>query len=331
MKKLIEDFSKQLTESLQIAEKATLSPSKAPIQNVVIAGLGGSGIGGNLVQAFTFDSINVPINITKTYEIPSFVSANTLFIACSFSGNTEETTSAVAKAIAKGAKIVCVTSGGKLGEIAAANGLDVINIPGRSNSPRASIGYSIVQLLTIFNFFGLISTNHWSEIKGTIALLDAENANILAEAQTLAGKMKGRLPILYSDARLEAVIVRTQQQINENSKQLCHVNVFPEMNHNELVGWVYPVDLIKNSLTVMVTTDFDHERVGMRMEICRSIFRERGSEVVDLKAKGGNIIEQSFYLIHLLDWVSFFLAEINNVDPFPVEVINFLKAELGKR
>lgn len=331
MKKLIEDFSKQLSESLQIAENAKLSEAKAPIHNVVIAGLGGSGIGGNLVQAFTLDSINVPINITKTYEIPGFVNENTLFIACSFSGNTEETTSAVAKAIAKGAKIVCVTSGGKLGEIAASNSLDVINIPGRSNSPRASIGYSIVQLLTIFNFFGLIKNNHWNDIKSTIALLDAENTNILAHAKDLAQKMEGRLPILYADSRLEAVIVRTQQQINENSKQLCHVNVFPEMNHNELVGWVYPKDLLTKSLVVMVLSDSDHERVGMRMDICRSIFRERGAEVVDLKAKGNGIIEQSFYLIHLLDWVSFFLAEINNVDPFPVEVINFLKAELSKR
>lgn len=331
MKKLIEDFSKQLTVALDIAAKAQLTKAAAPIHNIVIAGLGGSGIGGNLVSSFTYDSISVPISTTKSYDIPSFVNANTLFIACSFSGNTEETTSAVGKAIAKGAKIVCITSGGKLGEIAKTNGLDVILIPGESNSPRASIGYGIVQLLTVFNFFGLTPSNSWDSIKATGALLDAEEANIIAAAKVLAGKMKGRLPILYADSRFEGVIIRTQQQINENSKQLCHVNVFPEMNHNELVGWVYPENVLQNSLTVMVTTGFDNERVAIRMEICRNIFREKGSEVVDLPAKGADVIQQSFYLIHLLDWVSFFLAEINGVDPFPVEVINFLKGELSKR
>ena len=156
MKELIQGFSAQLFESIEIAQKSTFSPTSQPIQNVVIAGMGGSGIGGNLIKALTSDEAIVPIEVSKSYDVPSFINAGTLFIACSFSGNTEETLSAAEKAKEKGARIIAITSGGKMGAFAAANGYDVVSIPGRSNSPRASIGYSFVQIFNILNHFGLI-------------------------------------------------------------------------------------------------------------------------------------------------------------------------------
>ncbi len=330
MKELIQGFSAQLAESLNIAAHAKLSPAKNPIRNVVIAGMGGSGIGGTLIKALTGEEANVPIEISKSYDVPGFINANTLFIACSFSGNTEETLSAAEKAKAKGAQIVAITSGGKMGAFAGENGYDVITIPGRSNSPRASIGYSFVQLFLILNHHGLIASNHFEEVKAAAALLDAEEKGIESVARSLTDFFYQKLPIMYGDTKLEAVLVRAQQQIAENSKQLSHVNIFPEMNHNELVGWKYADVVYQNAATLLVRTSYDHPRTKMRMDICKPIFEKVAGKVVELEAKGKSFVEQCIYVIHVLDWVSYYLAEANQVDPFPVDVINFLKDELSK-
>ena len=330
MKELIRGFSAQLAESLNIASNAKLSPARNPIHHVVIAGMGGSGIGGTLIKALTGDEAKVPIEISKSYDVPAFINANTLFIACSFSGNTEETLSAAEKAKAKGAQIVAITSGGKMGDFARQNGYDMIAIPGRSNSPRASIGYSFVQLFLILNHHGLISSNHFDEVKAAAALLDSEEQNIEALARKLTAFFYKKLPIMYGDTRMEAVLIRAQQQIAENSKQLSHVNIFPEMNHNELVGWRFPELIYGNAATLLVRTSYDHPRSTMRMNICKPIFEKVAGPVMELEAKGTSFVEQCIYVIHVLDWVSFYLAEANEVDPFPVDVINYLKDELSK-
>lgn len=330
MKELIQGFSAQLHESLTIARSAKLSPASGTITNVVIAGMGGSGIGGTLIKALTNDEITVPVDVSKSYDVPSYISSSTLFIACSFSGNTEETLSAAEKAKAKGARIVAITSGGKMAAFAQAGGYDVISIPGRSNSPRASIGYSFVQIFHILHHFGLIPDNHFSEVEASAALLDAESATIHEEAKRLTAYFKNRLPILYGDSKMEAVLIRAQQQIAENSKQLSHVNVFPEMNHNELVGWKYPDSVFNHAATLLVRTSFDHPRTTIRLNVCSDIFKKVAGDVQELQAKGKTLIEQSIYTINVLDWVSFYLAEENQVDPFPVDVINYLKDELAK-
>ncbi len=330
MKELIQGFPAQLAEALEIAANAKLNKAKAPIHNIVIAGMGGSGIGGSLIKSFTSEEVSVPIDVCKSYDIPAYINGNTLFIACSFSGNTEETLSAVEKAKAKGAQIVAITSGGKMAQFVAANGYDSISIPGRSNSPRASIGYSFVQLFLILNHHGLTPTTHFDEIKASAELLEKESADIHAKAVQLTSFFKDKLPILYGDTRLEAVLVRTQQQIAENSKQLSHVNIIPEMNHNELVGWKYPDVVFENAATVLLRTNYDHPRTKIRMDVCKNIFEKVAGQVMEIQAKGNSFVEQSIYLINLLDWVSFYLAEANQVDPFPVDVINFLKEELSK-
>jgi glucose/mannose-6-phosphate isomerase len=330
MKELIEGFSGQLTEALSIAHNAQLSAPGAPIHNVVIAGMGGSGIGGTLIKALTSDEISVPIEVSKSYDVPGFIGKDTLFIACSFSGNTEETLSAVEKAKSMGARIIAITSGGKMGDFTQANGYDTIHIPGRSNSPRASIGYSFVQIFHILHHFGLIPSNHFQDVEAAAALLISEDEAIRKEAKELTAFFTNKLPIMYGDTRMEAVLVRAQQQIAENSKQLSHVNVFPEMNHNELVGWKFPEVIYNNAATLLVRTSYDHPRTTIRMNVCKDIFASVAGPVKEIKAKGSTLVEQSIYVIHVLDWVSFYLAEVNNVDPFPVDVINFLKNELAK-
>lgn len=330
MQSLIEGFRMQLQKAQQIGQNLTFTTAAQPIQNVVIAGLGGSGIGGNLVEAFMASGLKVPVTVTKTYTVPGFVGNNTLFIACSFSGNTEETLQALDVAEARGAKVFCVTSGGTLLERAKTSGHDFAQIPNEAPCPRAFLGYSLTQLLYVFKGYGLSDTEFEAAYTETLELLEAEATFIQTTAKALADGLYGYLPVVYSDTHFGAVTTRFQQQVNENSKQLCHTHVFPEMNHNELVGWESG-DVVRAKVVVlMIRSSLDHERVKIRMDICKAIFEEKAAKVIELAPKGNSLIAQSYYLIHLLDWVSFYLAEKNGVDPFQVNIIMHLKGELAK-
>lgn len=324
------EFPEQLRKAVAIAQSATLTAATQPIHNIVVAGMGGSAIGASLVQAFTFNELKVPISIIRTYEMPPIVGPNTLFVAASYSGNTEETYACLEAAISAGAKITAITSGGKVGAAGKQHGFDVVNIPGDANCPRASIGYSFVQLLTIFYFHGLTNSDHLEELTATANQIETGQEAIKTTATEMAQSLTGKLPVIYSDAKFEGVALRTQQQINENSKQFAHMNTFPEMNHNELVGWEKPDDLWPKAVVMMLQTDYDHPRARIRMDICQKIFEERANKVYVVKAQGPNMVAQLIYLIHLVDWVSFYLSAENGVEPFPIDVINYLKGELAK-
>lgn len=330
MKPLIEGFTEQLKDALKIGQAAKVKPAKKEIRNVVIAGMGGSGIGGTLVASFTQDELKVPIIESKSYHFPAFVNEHTLYIASSFSGNTEETLESLQKALNTGAQCVAITSGGKIGNIAKENDLEVIHIPGGSGSPRANIGYSIVQLLFMLHYKGLISASFVNQLEGTISLLDQENEDILKRAEKLGNGVKGYLPVFYADSRIHPVAVRAQQQLNENGKHLAHTNSFPEMNHNELVGWEHPEQVLEDSKVYFLKTDYDHPRVRERFEISREIFSKKAASVIDVEAKGKSLLEQCLYLIHLTDWISYFLAKANDADPFTIDAIDHLKGALAK-
>lgn len=324
MKKLVENFPNQLKEAYEIASKAVLSP-KNNIQNIIITGLGGSGIGGTIISELVADSCSVPVTINKDYFLPGFVNTHTLVIISSYSGNTEETLQAMKQAISKNAQIICVTSGGTVSEIAKQNKLDVITIPG-GNPPRSCIGYSLVQLIKIFTHYNFAPSKLMDDVKKSIDLLEANQSQINNEALAIAKSLVNKIPVLYSLGSCEGVSVRFRQQINENSKMLCWHHVFPEMNHNELVGWTTKND----SLSVITFhTSFDYERTKKRYEICRPIFEKYSNGVTDVVAKGQSKLEQFIYLINIGDWISVYIAEIKNIDPVEVNIINHLKNELS--
>jgi glucose/mannose-6-phosphate isomerase len=277
-----------------------------------------------------FDRLAVPVTVVKSYDIPAFVDENTLFVACSFSGNTEETLAAVAQAQAKGAAIVGIMTGGQLQQIAEQHHYPHILFPGESKQPRANMGYSVFLLFYMLEACGLIDHGFEADLQETVALCEQHEAAIRTQAQVLAQALHERLPVVYADARLESTAVRFQQQVNENSKQLCHVNAFPEMNHNEIVGWEHPQFILAKTAVLLLRTSYDHPRVQQRMELCRPVFEAQGATVTDVKAEGHSLTAQIFYLTHLLDWTSVYLAEANGADPAPVAVINRLKEELAK-
>lgn len=325
MKKLVENFSRQLIEAKAISEKAVLE-KKSGIQSILITGLGGSGIGGTVLGELVAKSCPVPILVNKDYFLPEFVNAHTLVIVSSYSGNTEETLSAMQDAIQRGAQIVCVTSGGKILELAKQHQFGFIEIPG-GQPPRSCLGYSLIQLIKVLEVYGFADASLYQDLDKAIALLDKESLAIQKEAQEIAEKLYQKFPILYSLGSCEGAVVRFRQQINENSKMLCGHHSFPEMNHNELVGWV---EENKDLAVVTMRTSFDYARTVKRYDFCKSLFEKLSSSVTDIYAKGDSRLEQYLYLVHIGDWISCYLADLKGIDPVEVKVIDSLKAELSK-
>jgi glucose/mannose-6-phosphate isomerase len=326
MKKLVLDFATQLKEALIIGKNHRFIAPIADFNNVVVTGLGGSGIGGSIVQNYVFDKLKIPFVVNKEYFLPAFVNKKSLVLVCSYSGNTEETLQALYQAKKVGATIVCITSGGQVAEFANKKGLDCILVPA-GMPPRACIGYSLVQILYTLSYFGLIGNTFVKEIDRSIKQLIAEEKNIQKQAQAVAKKIFGKLPIIYTASNYEGVAVRFRQQLNENSKMLAWHGAIPEMNHNELVGWR---DDAQDKVVVILKTDDDYERVKLRLEINKKVFKKHTSNIIEIKGEGEGYWGKVFYFIHLTDWVSIILAELRGVDATEVKVIDFLKKSLAK-
>lgn len=327
MKDLVQNFSTQLGEALIIGQNYRFATPEKEFDHVILTGLGGSGIGGTIVQNYTAGTMKIPFFVNKDYSLPAFVSAGSLVIVSSYSGNTEETLAAMKQALRTKATVICITSGGKIAEIASRKKLDCILLPA-GMPPRACLGYSSVQVLYVLAYFGLIGYGFEREIGGAIRLLKKEGKNIRQAGRQLAKKLHGKTPVIYSGPVYEGVAVRFRQQINENGKMLAWHHVIPEMNHNELVGWRDKDD--SRAVVVLRNAD-DYDRVQMRMEINKKIIKKYTRSFIELESKGKNYWERAFYLIHLTDWASVFLAGLHGVDATEVKVIDYLKGELGKQ
>lgn len=326
MKDYISDFSNHLIEAMKIGENKTLKNKNLNINNVLIAGLGGSGIGGSIIADVFAPQINIPILISKDYSIPNFVNKNTLVIASSYSGNTEETIYAVKKALKMNAEVAIITSGGMLKEIAEKNNLNKIYIPG-GHPPRAMFGYSFTQLFYLLNHYNVIDLSFVAEFKKSISLLVKNEKNIKDDALVLAKNLYKKTPVIYVAHGFEGVATRFRQQLNENSKMLCWHHVIPEMNHNELLGWRVNVD---NLAVVFFRNELDNKRNKIRIEINKEVVKKHTKDVYEVISRGDSVIQNTLYHIHFGDWVSWYLSELNDVDAIEIDVINYLKKELAK-
>ncbi len=327
MDQLVQKFPAQLEEALEIGRNASVKPHHHPIHEIYVAGLGGSGIGANFVAEFVRAESKIPFTIGKGYSIPNFIDKNTLAICSSYSGNTEETLNCFHQMLGTGAKIVVISSGGKLIELAKENGLDFIQLPNNWPSPRACLGFSLVQQLFILFKLGIIKDTSMQQVETAAKLLNTEILDIQQKAKMIAQFLKGKTPVIYTTDRMEAVAVRFRQQINENAKMLCWHHVIPEMNHNELVGWRTED---QNLAVVYFRNRDDFPRNSVRMDINKEIINNYTSSIIEVYSKGASLIEKSLYFVHLGDWVSVYLAELRGVDPVEIKVIDYLKSELGK-
>ena len=326
MNDYINDFTTHLKEAIEIANDTILTPFNNKIKNILICGLGGSGIGGTIVSDIISNQATIPITATKDYSIPNFVDEHTLVIANSYSGNTEETLCALSKCQSRGAEIAIITSGGELKKIAEENNYNRIIIPD-SQPPRAMFGYAFTEIFFLLNHYKIINNSFKSDFEKAIILLDNEKEKIKKEAMNLAKKMYKTTPVIYVANGFEGVAVRFRQQINENSKMLCWHHVVPEMNHNELLGWRTNFDDLS---VVYFRNKLDYERNQIRMDINKKVIAKFTNNITEIWSKGDSLIENSLYHINLGDWVSWYLSQMNNVDAIEIDVINFLKGELSK-
>lgn len=327
MRTLIEQFSNHILESIQLANNQPLPSLRSDLRQVVISGLGGSGIGGTMVADLARPYAKWPVLVNKEYSIPACVNAQTLFIASSYSGGTEETLEAVHHALAAGAQVICITSGGKLADLAREKGLGLRLIPG-GNPPRAAFGYSFSQLVDVFEWAGLLPSGTVAQLGKTAQWLGTQTANIDALGKTWAEKLYDKMPIIYCDAAMEGVAVRFRQQINENGKMLCWHHVVPEMNHNELVGWTTNDPKLA---VIFLRNSTDYVRNQTRIDINKTIVGKYTPNVHEMWSEGETNLDRMLYLVHLGDFVSLHLSDLRGVDVTEVRVIDFLKSELARQ
>tara|TARA_R110001599_G_scaffold150929_2_gene335177 strand:- start:32565 stop:33614 length:1050 start_codon:yes stop_codon:yes gene_type:complete len=330
---LISSFPNHWNEVMKLTEDITLNIDSAKIRNICFAGMGGSAIGADLIRAYSLKSCPHPVQVNRHYEVPNYINEDTLFIACSFSGNTEETLTALSSALEKGAQVIGVTSGGTLKKQAIEHEFDYIQIPG-GMPPRAALAYSFVPLFRIFQTLGFLDEPN-SVLNDTYNLLrdgvskftDVDDNDALA----LARELNESLPIIYSDALLmEPVNLRWRGQIEENSKMLVYGNLIPEMNHNEIVGWEHIAHLAGRLTVVMLKDQDDNPRVSKRMEIVKELVMDQALSVIEISTIGNSRLERMFSLVQLADWVSMYLALLNEIDPTPIAKIDILKSKLAE-
>jgi glucose/mannose-6-phosphate isomerase len=337
MYQLILDFPAQLVDALKISKTVDLKKLNAnSIENIIVAGMGGSAIGGDLVRSYLAEEIDLPFFVCKNYTLPQFVSQKSLVFVSSYSGNTEETLSAYAEAKKRKAQVISICSGGKLNELTLKDGFPLVEMP-RGFPPRAALGYGFAPILLILSHLKLIK-NKGNEIKKAIEFL-SKNVNQYKmekdssenKAKELALKLYPKLPIIYASIDFfDAVAYRWKCQICENSKMLAYSNVFPEFNHNELVGWNILNGWEDKLVVIMLKDKKDRPRIKKRIKIVKDILLGKKIDVIEVESQGENLLSRILSLIQLGDFVSFYLAILNKVNPTPVKVIDFLKSELAK-
>ncbi|PKM76999.1 MAG: bifunctional phosphoglucose/phosphomannose isomerase [Firmicutes bacterium HGW-Firmicutes-15] len=304
--------------------------------NIVVTGLGGSAIGGDIIRTYALQKAQVPVIVNRDYDMPNFVNSDSLVLTVSYSGNTEETLSAYHHARTQGAAIIAVTSGGKLADIARQDGYGVVKIPG-GLAPRAATGYLFAPLALIFEELGIVKGAK-TDLKETVQVLKAIREGIHPgvdfpenQARVIAREMKDSLPIIWgSSARSETAAMRWKTQINENAKSPTYYNIFPELNHNEIVGFGMPKDLLARLVIIILRDPADHPQVKKRIEISKEIVRSHVKKIVEIQAQGESFLAKFYSLAYMGDYASFYLALEYGINPSPVETIDYLKAELAK-
>ena len=337
MYELIYEFPSQLQQALKIAQELTLPSFKTnEFENIIVTGMGGSAIGGDLIRSYLADEFELPFFICRNYTLPHFVNKNSLVFVSSYSGNTEETLSAYQAAKKIGAEIISVSSDGKLLKLSEKDGFSFLKIP-PGYPPRAALGYSFVPILVFLERLGFVS-GKIKDLEKTIDFLSSQREKFSMEkssekniAKNIANALFDKLPIIYSGTdRFDTVGYRWKGQICENSKMLCFNNVFPEFNHNELVGWEILSGMEEKIVAIMLKDQKDHPQIKKRMEIVKGIIQKKGVKLIELESGGENLLSRIFSLIQIGDFVSYYLAILNQTDPTPVKLIDFLKSELAR-
>jgi glucose/mannose-6-phosphate isomerase len=321
-----------LRDALWRVESARIEPQDAP-GGVVVAGMGGSAIGGALAIAALGDQASRPIEVARGYEISPWVTPDTTVLCSSYSGNTEETLAAFEAAGALGARRIVATTGGKLAAAARAEGVPVIPLPA-ALQPRAAVAYMTVAALEVASLTGAGERQH---VEIDVAAAAAER--LVAEwgpdgrddslSRELARGLVGTIPQIAGAGLTAPIAYRWKTQINENAKTPAFWHELPELDHNEIVGWAGAADLGPFAAVFLDDADL-HPRVRQRIELTRELIGGQAAETYRIESRGKSRLERVVSLVLLGDLVSLYLAVLRGVDPSPVEIIERLKGELAR-
>jgi len=330
------NFPDNIIEAMKIGSSIVLQNNFSKVEKVIVAGMGGSAIGGDVTGALIENELDIPFIVIRGYQLPNWVDDRTLVICSSYSGDTEETLSAFDDAQSKNALICSITTGGTLVDKSLSSGCDVINIPD-GLQPRAALAFSFVPMLYLLGKVGKISLESISWLRKAAQLLkDVREGYSIDDPSnptwSLAQKIKYCLPIIYTGSeRLNPVAIRLKGQLCENGKMLAYNNSLPEMNHNEIEGWENNKGLFEQYYIIWLKDKDDHDRVKLRQNATLEILRKNGVKQSALKMKEKSFSERFLHMIHYGDWLSYWCAIAHESDPGPVEKIIQLKKKLASK
>lgn len=324
MANVLGGFPDQCRAGLALAEQISLE-GLAGFARIVVLGMGGSGIAGALLGSF----VPVEVVAVRGYALPPWVGDESLVVAVSYSGDTEETLAAFAEARTRTRRLLAVTSGGALGRLCGEHGVPRVEVPA-GYQPRAALGYLLFPLLGLGRRMGLVSG-----LEEALRVVDGMARELAPgegenEAQRLAQALYGRVPLVYGSGATAPAAFRWKTQVNENAKQPAFWAELPELCHNEVVGYDLSSRVLPQGTVVFLRSGGDHPRVGRRIEILQELLAKRGLAWVEVGGRGDGVLAQVLSLLYLGDWTSFYLALLNGVDPTPVEIIREMKDRLAR-
>jgi glucose/mannose-6-phosphate isomerase len=332
----VAQFPDQIKEAKEIVNLSDLN-SVFKIDHIVISGMGASAISGDIIQLLLRDRLEIPIYVTRQYDLPKWTNKNTLVISQSFSGNTEETLSTFKHAWQKRCKIIAVSSGGKLQEYCEKRDVPFIKIPGNIQ-PRAATGYLLFSTIYALKKIGILKSDIDNEIQESISITEEfrnENKKDVPEKDNLskkiAKKIHNTIPQLYGFDIYYPIAKRWCTQLNENSKVICRFDEVSECNHNDIVGWSMDPEISKK-FTCILFRDHELESIYMttRLNFMKKLFDDVADKVIEIPVKGKRKLAKMMYSMYLGDYISCYLAILRKIDPTPVEAIMELKNELSK-
>ncbi len=322
-------------QAWQMAMRFDLPQDYSVVDKVVILGMGGSAIGGDLVASLAVSEAKLPVIVCRDYNLPALVDAGTLVIASSYSGKTEETLSSFEQAVETGSRKLVVTTGGRLKSLAEERNIPVFSFDYKAQ-PRAALAFSFLPILGFLQRLGFLGDKS-ADVRETVGVLQ-ELARRVGEdvplsrnpAKQLANRLYGHLPVLYGAGVVSEVARRWKTQINENSKAWAFYEVFPELNHNAVVGYQFPPELADKIMVVLLRSALLEQRTQLRYRItCQLLGRARvGYQIVD--GDGTSPLSQMMSLVLFGDYISYYLAILYEIDPTPVKAIDYLKEQLAK-
>jgi glucose/mannose-6-phosphate isomerase len=331
----IKEFPMQCKQAWDMVMSFTLPQDYKNVNKVVVLGMGGSAIGGDLVRTLIQAEAKIPVIVHRDYGLPAYVDAKTLLIVSSYSGNTEETLSGFEPALKMGAKKLVITSGGKLEKLAISHQIPVFKVEYKA-SPRAALGFSFIPTLGIIQKLGFISDKSADVAEAIVVLeklsarLDEKSPQKSNPAKQLAQKLYGCLPVIYGAGIAAEAAHRWKTQLNENSKSWAFYDIFPELNHNATVGFPLPKEIASKIRVVLLRSPNYSSRIKLRYDVTCELLKQSGVAYEFVDGEGKSPLAQMVSLISFADYVSYYLAILYHVDPSPIKFVNYLKERLEK-